>query len=141
MLDPQLVSNIIYAVQAAFGLLAIHGITYRILAVDTQMRAASGNEFFQITSHIKQGKPFQKKNRWRGGWLNRMSESTANHELSSQIEGLYIQSQAYLSVITMVAAVETLFGLLGTVAGFIVSESIDSISNAVAEHSLIWAAN
>jgi len=138
MLDPQTVSILIYGVQAILGALAIHGIIYRLIAIDFRLVPAAGNALFLAINDIKLGRTFRRSVEERAGWLRRLSEGHETTELSSEIEELFCQSQAYLSILAMVAAIETLFGLLGTVAGFIVSESIESMSLSIAFGTTFW---
>lgn len=138
MVDAQLASNVIYGIQAILGILAIHGILYRIIAIDTRLLTADGSTFFRFVSQIRQGQPNEGLRRVNAGWLRWVSDSRSNEELASQVESLYCRSQAYLPILAMVAAIETLFGLLGTVAGFIVSESIDSMSLSIAFGTTFW---
>jgi len=138
MVNAQLASNVIYGIQAILGILAIHGIFYRIIAVDTRLLTADGSTFFRFVSQIRQGQPNEGLRRVNAGWLRWVSDSRSSEELASQIESLYCRSQAYLPILAMVAAIETLFGLLGTVAGFIVSESIDSMSLSIAFGTTFW---
>lgn len=129
---------VIYGVQAIFGALAIHGILYRLIAIDFRLRPAAGNALFRIVSDLKNNRRFRPSAGERLGWISWLTEGCETTELSTETEELFRQSQAYLSVLAMVAAIETLFGLLGTVAGFIVSESIDSMSLSLAFGTTFW---
>lgn len=138
MIDAQLVSNIIYGIQALLGVLAIHAILYRLIAIDTRILTADNCTFFRLASQVQQGTLSEEFGRVDTGWLRWVRDSRSKEQLASRVETLYSRSQAYLPILAMVAAIETLFGLLGTVAGFIVSESIDSMSLSIAFGTTFW---
>ena len=136
------ISFSIYTTQAILAIVVIQGMLYRLIAIDFRTRLIRNENFFEIIQALNQGTrwehlPMLTGDKYLLGWLfdlKRIDSSKA----SAAIESENYRCQAYIGVFGLVSVLAPLSGLLGTVAGFIVSKNIDDASLSLAFLTTFW---
>lgn len=140
-MTPTLTAGLIYTALAILYLIAVHGISFRLIHIDRHLKLCPQSSLFQITNGRYENWDDVRGNwgcRSGLGWLNECLSQRVVHSADSLAEEISLQSDTYLNVLTLVCTLSTLFGLLGTVSGFLVSEEVSAIGLNVAFRTTFW---
>ena len=140
-MNPTLTAGLIYTALAMLYLIAVHGICFRLIHVDRKLKLCPHSLLFQIVhGHYANWSDVVKTWGGRSGpaWLQESLSQSEVHLAESCAEKIGLQSDAYLNVLAVVCSLSTLFGLLGTVSGFLVAGEVSAVGLNVAFRTTFW---